>query len=466
MHTSSYVSAIAITLCGAFALSSESTAQAQGRDGSEYLVRPVPERWIYTPENVQTDPTDDPWWTSFDDPVLSSLVVRALDDNFNIRQAWHTSEVARAAIGQARAAYWPTLGANVGYTRSRTSGRDANLWQLGAQLQWEVDVFGKVRDNVRAGKESWRASRAQLTAMRVSIAAQVATSYVNLRLLQTHLAIAREHIARQKRVVEIATARHEAGLVSKLDVAQARTVLATTEASVPPMECELRQTLNSLAILLGVYPDSLSSLVSTPGPIPTHLTILPAGVPADLLRRRPDIIEAEANLAAKAALVGVAKKDFLPTLSLQGEIGFESPHTRDLFGKNGVMWSIGPSIQSTLFDGFGRKAALESARQEVEAAIAVYNLTVMTAVEEVDNAMAGYTSAIDSYGFIAEAYSQSDQAFELAMEQYKQGLTSFTDVANAQIDRLTYATSMATLKANAVIALIDLYKALGGSTTE
>lgn len=465
MHTFNYVSAIAFALCWAlFPL--RGAAQAQKSDDSKYLARPMPERWIYIPKNVQEDPTDDPWWKSFDDPMLSSLVERALDENFSIDEAWHASEVARAAIRQARAAYWPTLSANAGYTRLRSSGHDADRWQLGAEMQWEIDIFGKIRDNVKAGKESWRASRAQYTAMRVSIAAQVATAYVNLRLLQTHLAIAREHIAKQKRVVEIATARQEAGLVSKLDVAQALTILATTRASVPPMECELRQTLNSLAILLGVYPDSLSYLASSPGSIPSQLAILPAGVPADLLRRRPDIIEAEANLASKAALVGVAEKDFLPTLSLNGEIGFESARAKDLFGKNGVMWSIGPAIQWTIFDGLGRKAALESARQEVQSAIAAYNLTVMTAVEEVDNAMAGYTSAIDSYGFTAEAYSQSDQAFELAMEQYKQGLTSFTDVANAQIDRLTYATSMATLKANAVIALIDLYKALGGSATD
>lgn len=297
----------------------------------------------------------------------------------------------------------------------------------------------------------------------VSIAAQTATCYINYRLEQTLVMIAEEHLRSQDEVIKTVNARYEAGLVSKLDVAQAYTLYNSTRASLPTVQGLLRQDLNSLATLVGVYTRDIAPMLEPQTPLPSFEAIVPVGVPADLLRRRPDILAAEAQLAAAAASLGVAKKDFLPTLSLVGEFGVEAAKTKDLFTRDGIHYSIGPSLSWTLFDGFSRKYNVASARESMESAIDAYNLAVMTAVQEVDNAMAAYEAATEAYKYSAEAYRYSREAFDKSYELYKAGLSAFSDVSDAQIDSLTYANAMAQNKANALIALIDIYKALGGS---
>ena len=300
----------------------------------------------------------------------------------------------------------------------------------------------------------------------VSLSAEIATYYFNLLTFQRQLYVTKEHLASQNQVVEIAKARFEAGLVSKLDVAQALTVYYSTEATVPQLETSIKQTINALAILLGVYPESLLPKLETERPMPDYRQLVPSGIPANLLRRRPDVVAAEYELAAYAAELGIAKKDFLPTLSLSGSVGVAAHNAGDLFKSNSLEYSIAPTLSWTLFDGFARKYAVAEAKEQMKIGIENYNQTVMTAIQEVDNAMVAYSSSLKSIDSYTKVIEQCDESFHLSVDAYKEGLTSFTNVVDAQINSFTYANSLISAKGDALVNLVDLYKALGGSPTE
>lgn len=457
-----YVSALALFIS---AMTGVTSAQSRG-DDSRYLRQPLPERWSFTQEVSQTLPSDDPWWKSFGDTTLDSLINMGIDNNYNVSEAVHRREVARLAISQAQSAYYPTLGTAAGYTRSHAGNVGTNKFSIGVDMSWEIDIFGKITSQVRAKKAAYNASRAEYLATMVSVTADIATYYANYRVLQNDIAVANEHIGSQARVLEIAEARHEAGLVSKLDVAQAKTVYYSTQATLPGLKSQLSQTLNAIAILVGVYPADIEPMLNASTTLPPYQQIVPVEMPANLLRRRPDIAEVEANLATYAAAIGVAKKDFLPTLTLNGSLGWGGDKIDGMFDSNHFSYSVAPKLSWTIFDGFSRKVAVAQAKEQMMTGIDAYNLAVMTAYTEVENAMTSYNAALESLRLNSEVFAQSRESFDLAMEQYKQGLSAFTNVVNAQIDWLNCANTLVSAHGDAVVALIDLYKALGGSPME
>ncbi len=436
---------------------------AKAQEQNKYLTSQLPAAWVYHSDHTPTMPGTDNWWTLFGDSKLDSLVSLAASRNYDIKEATIRRELARNAIGQARSAYWPELSVSAGYTRQHEGGKNSNQYTAGAQMNWEIDIFGKVASAVKSKKASYRASSAEFNGAMLSMAAEIATYYIDYRMLQSRIAIAEEHINSQEKVVRIAEARHEAGLVSKLDVAQAKTVLLNTKATLPQLRSQMRSTLTAIATLLGQYPDSISVDISGYSSLPAPHMLLPTGIPADLLRRRPDIIAAEAQLAAAAASVGIAKKDFLPTLSIQGEVGTVAARPGDLFGSGSLQYSIAPTLSWTIFDGLSRRYGVEQAKLQMQNAIDNYNLTVLTAVGEVDNAIVAYHTSVETLKINSELFKQSKEAFELSMDQYKQGLSAFTNVVDAQVDLLNSANAITTAKGNAILALINLYKALGGT---
>lgn len=385
-------------------------------------------------------------------------------------------KIADAQIKQAASGFYPNIGVSAAYENMRSAGAmresdvpssNSSYFSLGANMQWEIDVFGKIAAGVKAKKSLYHVSRADYVATMVSLSAEIATYYFNLRTFQRQLYITKEHLASQERVVTIAKSRFEAGLVSKLDVAQALTVYYSTEAAIPQLEYSIRQAQNAIAVLIGAYPEELAQRLESGGQtLPEYHQLIPAGVPADLLRRRPDIVAAESEVAAYAAQLGVAKKDFLPTLSLQGTIGVAAHKAGDLFKDNSLQYSIAPTLSWTLFDGFARKYAVSEAREQMKIGIESYNLTVMTAVQEVDNAITAYMTALRAIDSYTNVIKQSDESFNLSVDLYKEGLTPFTNVVDAQINCLTYANSIINAKGQALVDLVNLYKALGGSPTK
>lgn len=273
----------------------------------EILRSSLPDRWTYATEMEQTLPSDDKWWKNFNDPTLDSLISAGIENNFNIQTAIHRINMAKAQMKSAQAGYYPTIGLSAGYTKARSAGAiggehvhssNSSYFNLGANISWEIDVFGKVTAAVKNKKALYQASRADYVATMISLSAEIATYYFNLRTFQRQLYVTKEHLSSQDRVVDIAKARFEAGLVSKLDVAQALTVYYSTEASIPQLETSIRQAINAIAILIGVYPEDISLQLEKGGQMPEYRQLIPIGVPANLLRRRPDIVAAEYELAA------------------------------------------------------------------------------------------------------------------------------------------------------------------------
>ena len=444
---------------------------AQDKDASQYLRDDMPREWAYSPVIEQILPSDDKWWDNFNDSQLDSLIAEGISNNFNVLIAIHRIKMAESQIKQASAAYYPTFSLNAGYTKARNAGAisehmhstNSSYFSTTIDMNWEIDLFGKITTRVKGRKAQKNASKAEYVATMVSLASEIATYYINLRTFQEELKVTRDYMESQEKVVKIARARFEAGLVSKLDVVQAEIVYYSTEATIPKLETSLSQSINALAILTGQYPGRLRPRLESMRNQPDYHHLVPSGIPANLLRRRPDIVQAEYELAAYAAAVGVAKKDFLPTLSLNGSIGVAAHDAGDLFKDNSFEYSISPTLSWTLFDGLARKYAVNEAKEQMKIGIDNYNMTVMTAVQEVDNAMVSYTSCLRAIESYEKVLKQSTESFDLSVDLYKQGLTPFTNVVDAQINTLTYANSLIAAKGEALVALINLYKALGGA---
>ena len=380
-------------------------------------------------------------------------------------------EMARMALNSARAGYFPMLNFSGGWTKERSSGvlgsergraTTADYYSLGINMSWEVDVFGKITAKAKGRKAAYDATRAEYAAVMTSLCANIAKAYINLRVWQAEYDVAMEHIESQEKIVKITEARHEAGLASMLDVTQARVVYYSTKASVPTLVSSIHTAVNSIATLIGVYPDEIRKWLEVTSPLPDYRQIVPVGVPADIIRRRPDIVEAEYELAGYAAQLGIAKKDFLPTLTLNGSIGTGAHDFDRLFSSQSLTYSIAPTLTWTIFDGLARKYNVASARQQVEAGIDNYNLTVMTAVEEVDNAISSYTSTLENMAVLAEVLEQSRKSLDLSLDLYKRGLNPFTDVVTAQLNVLENQNSLVTAHGRALTAIVTLYEALGG----
>ncbi|MDE6453816.1 MAG: efflux transporter outer membrane subunit [Muribaculaceae bacterium] len=441
---------------------------AAGASSPENALRaPMPAAWSYTPAAEQTLPTDDAWWKAFSDPTLDSLLTLGENNNFDLAMAARRVEEARQAVRTARAAYFPTVQATARWRRERSGGVTDGGYSLGANASWEIDLFGRVRSSVRQSKAALEATRAQRTAAMISLCAEIATTYFDLRTAQTQMKLAEEHIGREKHVVDITQARHDAGLESSLDVAQARTVLYSIEATVPQLNTQIAADINALATLCGLYAADIAPLLENGAAVqPDCRRIVAAGVPAELLRRRPDVVEAEASVAEAAASLGLARKQYLPVLALTGSIGTEAARPSGLFGHGSLTWSLAPTLSWTVFDGLAREAGVASAREEMEARIDNYNATVHNAVQEVENALTAYSNDMRRIAILEQAVEQSGIALERSLDRYKQGLSAFINVVDAQMSYIEYTNSIVSARGDALVALATLYRALGGGNTD
>ena len=438
---------------------------------ASFLRDGIPAAWQYTSEYSQPDPVSDKWWQSFRDPILDSLIARAEANNFNVAMALKRIDIARQQLNQTKAGYWPTLNASAGWSISQNAGAVANpvapssttdYFSVGLQMNWEIDVFGRIRAGAKADKAAIDVSRADYDAVIVSLCANVATTYMQLRTYQAQYNVAIEHIASQERILKIAQARFEAGIGDMLEVTQARIVLMSTQATIPALESSIRTSANALAVLTGEYPSALTPLLLKPAPIPSNPGMANPGIPAELLRRRPDVVEAEMQVARYAALVGVAKKDFLPTLSLTGSIATSAHKINNLFGAHSLEYSVAPTLSWTVFDGLARNYRTAEAKLNMEQSIDNYNLTVINAVEEVEDAISRYNAKVRESQILTGLMEESRKSLDLSLDLYKQGLTDFRNVADAQMSYLQNENSFVESKAATLAALVSIYKALGG----
>ena len=395
-------------------LSSVAFPQATNR----YLDKPLPQEWEEDAQIFQQVlPVDDQWWKAFQDPVLDSLISVAVKQNYSILTAIDRINMAKANLRMERGNFFPTIGLNAGWTRQQSSGNTSELpqstqhyYDASLNMSWELDLFGSIRNRVKAQKENFAASKEEYTGTMVSLCAQVASAYINLRELQQELAVIQKNCASQEAVLKITEVRYNTGLVSKLDVAQAKSVFFSTKSSIPQIESGINQYITTLAILLGTYPQEIRPTLESPGILPDYMEPIGVGLPADLLLRRPDIRSAERSVNAQAALVGASKSDWLPQIFLKGSLGYAAKDLKDLTHHKSMTYEIAPALSWTLFKGTQLVNATKLAKAQLDEAINQFNQTVLTAVQETDKAMNAYRNSIKQIVALREVRNQAAES--------------------------------------------------------
>jgi len=411
------------------------------------------------------------WWTLFGDPTLTSLVERAVQKNLDLQQARARVRQARAARGAAAAGLWPTADGTAAYTRSRAqeasvprsaTGGTLELFQAGLDAAWELDLFGGTRRNVEAAEADLQASIEDERATLVTLVAEVGLNYMDLRRFQQEAAIARKNLAAQRHSAELTRKRHWAGFVGALDVANAEAQVATTEAEIPMFETSAQQAIYRLSVLIAEEPASLMEELSTPAPIPSDPPEIPVLLPSELLLRRPDIRRAEAQIHAATARIGVATADLFPKFNLTGSAGFRGTALDEWLQWSRRVWSFGPAMDWQIFNAGRVLSAIELQKAVQEEALLAYQKTILTAFQEVENALVAYSNERQRRQALLEAVAANRRGVDLATRLYVQGETDFLHVLDAQRSLYASEDALAQSERNISANLVALFKALGG----
>ncbi len=450
-------------------------------------------------------PLDPDWWGEFHDPELTSLEHRVAASNLDIRTAGFRLAESRAQRSIAAADQFPSVNGNASYTREKASNRGVfsalggagggntsangagagtaasgaggssgaggvpasgippfNLWQYGFDASWELDLWGRVRRSIESANANVRASAEDRRNMLLSVLAEVARDYIQLRGTQREIEITRDNLNTAQQALHLAQQRFAGGLGTELDVANAASQVAAASAQVPGLEQDEAQGINRLSYLLGETPGALNGELGAHKPIPPVPPVVPIGFPSELARRRPDIREAEAQLHAATADIGVAVASFYPSVTLSGSLGIQALQFKDLATWNARQYAFGPSLTVPIFQGGRLKAQLELRKQQQQEAAVNYQRTVLQAWHDVDNALIAYQDEQRRRDQLAISVRANQRALGLAQDQYRAGLTDFLNVLDAERSLLSaqqqYAQSTTTVSTD----LVALYKALGG----
>jgi len=415
------------------------------------------------------------WWRAFNDPALESLVTRAISANLDLKSAEARVREARGQRRVAGAADMPQVNASGGYNRSRLSengsqaaaGRaqdsgGSDLFQGGFDASWELDVFGGTRRNVEAADATVAATENDRRDVLVSVLAEVCRNYVDVRSFQQRLSLAERTVALQQQTLDLAEARFKAGLTGELDVSQARAQLATRQSQIPPLAIGVKQATHRLGVLLGEQPSALGEELAGAGEIPATPEHVPVGLPADLLRRRPDIRRAEHQLAAATARVGAATADLYPRFRLVGDFGFQSSQFGDLFDMNSRFWSIGPSVSVPIFEAGRIRGNIAVQEARVDQAASAYDKAVLTAMEDVENSLVSFVQEQSRRRTLSASVDANRRSVELSQQLYQSGIVDFRNVLENQRNLYDSEDQLVQSVRGVSANLISLYKALGG----
>ncbi len=436
------------------------------------------------------------WWTTLGDPALDSLIERAVAGSLDLREAAARVREARAQRGVAASELWPEVDVTGSYSRSRASENGAfvggsggggapvagrneatDLYQAGFDASWEIDVFGRVRRSVEAADADIGAATEAHRDVLVTLLAEVARNYVELRTFQSRLEIAQQNVKVQQATVDLSRSRYEAGLTSELDVARSESQLATTQSQIPVLDTGVKTAAHRLGVLLGQQPGALLGELAASKPIPPAPGEaggggggggggVPVGLPSDLLRRRPDIRRAERDLAAATARIGMATADLFPRFSLTGSFGFQSTQVGDLVDGDSRFWSIGPAVRWPIFEAGRIRSNINVQGARQEQAAARYERTVLTAFEDVENALVAYSRQQARRASLEQAVAADLRAVDLANELYTRDLTDFLNVLDSQRQLFLLQDQLVESQGTVTTSLIALYKALGGGWDE
>jgi len=468
----------------------------------------------------------DRWWETLKDPMLDSLVERASKTNLDLQLAEARIRQARAQRGVIAADLWPQLNLAGSYAYSGSSlnarentrtaagigrqlrntaagsalgaaqsagafgtgpiangavntlrsglaqgapssgstvhHRGSNLFQTGFDASWELDLFGGIRREIEAAEADIQAAEEARADVLVTLNSEVARNYVEARVYQRRLTIARENIETQKESLELTRARFNAGLTSEVDVAQATAALAATQSQIPLLDSLWQQSVHRLGVLLGQEPGVLFTELTRETPIPAVPPQIPTGLPSELLQRRPDIRQAERQLAAATARIGAATADLYPSFSLTGSLGSQTHDTRLMFDRNSFLWSVGPGVRWPVFDAWRIRSNIEIQNALQAQALTTYQQTILIALEEVENALVAYRQEQVRHVSLGEAVNANRRALALANDRYAKGIDDFLTVLESQRSLYSTQDELVQSEGSVVTNLIALFKALGG----
>lgn len=411
------------------------------------------------------------WWDVLDDPILTDLIHQAQEANLDLHGAFYSIQAARALRGIANGQRIPSVsgagGANRAdfseNARAPGSGEPSNEFLLGAEANWELDVFGRVARLVESRDAALQASLEDYRDVLVSVLAEVALAYIDLRTVQLRIDYTERNIETQSQTLELTQDRFNAGLVSALDVAQAETNLAATRAELPVLHRTLEIDYNRLSVLLGQTPGALQSeLGGTDGKIPVPSGEVAVGLPADLMRQRPDIRRAERELASATALIGVATAELYPQFSLSGLLTIEATSLSNLASGESVTWALGGGFRWNLFAGGRIRNRIRFEEARTARSLVAYEQTVLFAVEEVEDALVTYKTEQQRRDRLIESVDANERSLDLVMTQYKAGLADFQNVLDTQRSLVNRQNQLAASEGLVVQSLVSLYRALGG----
>jgi NodT family efflux transporter outer membrane factor (OMF) lipoprotein len=470
--------------CGLLALAVISLVSACKTVGPDFEKpeAPVADNWLDA-EDERVDAStaaNQDWWQVFQDPALSQLIETAYEQNLSLQAAGLRVMEARAQLGIATGRKYPqsqSVGGGYAYSRSSINApplsslpddvlqgvdRTAGVWSASFDAAWEADIWGKFSRGVEAADASLAASMLNYDAVLVSLTGDVAALYTTVRTLQERISVARSNVKLQEQALDLASTRFDLGATSELDVQQASGLLYNTQALIPALELSLSRAQNTLSFLLGMPPSDLGYLLGTSGKIPTAPGSVAVGIPADLIRRRPDVRAAEMTAAAQSAAIGISQADLYPSFGLAGSIGLAGGNLSDMFDSGGTTGFITPFFKWNIFN-YGRiknNVRVQDAR--FEQAVVGYQNAALAAAMEVQDGLQGFLKSQEQAAFLENAVMASGKASELALVQYRQGATDYTRVLNTQTTLLQQQDALTSVRGQVVSNLVATYKALGG----
>ncbi|QBG47925.1 efflux transporter outer membrane subunit [Verrucomicrobia bacterium S94] len=410
------------------------------------------------------------WWTAFNDPTLNALIERAATKNYDLKTAAARIEQAAALRGVNAGLWWPEIMAGASassyqLTRDNTFGgavdRKGELYDASLSMAWELDLWGRVRRSVESADASLQAQVENYRDILVVLYADIAQNYINVRTLQERIHLAENNLKAQGETLKLTRNRFDSGLVPALDVSQSQLNFFRTQSAIPSLRQELVVAINRLSVLVGEMPYALEKELGVRKPIPVPPEELMAGVPADLLRQRPDVRRAERELAAQHALIGATKAELYPTLTLPGTLAVESSGG-DLFSGANTYYSFGPQLKWSIFNGRRIRSQVDAEKAGTRAALHTYEQTLLLALEEVEDNMSAYAYEKDRIESLEVAAESAEKSVELVRELYTSGLTDFQNVLNMEQALLEQQDQLALSRGMVSSYLVGVYKSLGG----
>jgi NodT family efflux transporter outer membrane factor (OMF) lipoprotein len=403
------------------------------------------------------------WWEVFADPQLNVLADKVTASNLSLRVAEANYRRAQALVQSARAALLPTVSASAGVTRAGSGTRAAaTTYDIGANAGWDADLWGRVRRNIESNQAGADASAADFESARLSVQSELVINYLQLRVLDTQKKLLDETAEAFAKSLQLTQNRYKAGLAGRVDVAQAEAQLKSTQAQSIDTGVQRAQLEHAIAALLGVAPAEFGL---PPALVKAAVPAIPAGLPSELLERRPDIAAAERRVAAANAQIGVAKAAFYPSLTLSGSAGLQSTSWSRWLSAPSRVWSLGPDLAQSIFDGGQRKALTDQAIASYDASVATYRQTVLGAFQDVEDALAALRILEQEAKVQNDAVIAARQSVELTVNQYKAGIVSYLNVVTVQTTLLNNERTALSLLGRRLTAAAQLVKALGGGWT-